>query len=337
MPLHVKNAGAWKPVKKIWVKDAGVWKPVRRGFVRDAGAWKQYFQDEVPHVLTDYLPQVNAQNLFLPEDWANPILNKRIVIPATMGMWSYTVGVAALNTGTGRGGKLIIDNAGDILGAGGLPNGGEGGFAMYVPQSGVIINNSGLIGGGGGGGGLGGQGGPGYYEEPYTYTEAFGDPNTGYYWIANGGNWVFVWNYETIYSGPTPAYSTGGWTYQPGSLWSGSNYTANRSQTRYTPNYTTGGLGGQGGHGTGYNSSLTVLPTTGAAGAAGGTNAGTGGKGGNGGSTWGQSGATGNAGAAGNNGSGSAGSAGGLPGHYIYGISQVETLINTGSLLGRVI
>lgn len=58
------------------------------------------------------------------------------------------------------GGSLVINNAGTIIGVGGIGNGGAGGHAITMNNT-TTINNSGTISGGGGAGGNGGNGGPG--------------------------------------------------------------------------------------------------------------------------------------------------------------------------------
>ena len=61
---------------------------------------------------------------------------------------------------SGMGGSLVINNAGTIIGAGGISNGGAGGHAITMNNT-TTINNSGTISGGGGAGGNGGNGGTG--------------------------------------------------------------------------------------------------------------------------------------------------------------------------------
>src|SRR5690606_31940786 len=99
---------------------------------------------------------------------------KRVIIPAGVIIGSNSPLMAALSTGTGRGGTLTITNNGEIQGAGGLPNSGTGGTALLAEQTGVTLINNGAIragGGAGGRGGNGGNGGTGYYQTASTQTE----------------------------------------------------------------------------------------------------------------------------------------------------------------------
>lgn len=45
--LYVKDAGVWKPVKRIWVRDGGVWKSPSSAFVRQGGTFSRYYPDNV--------------------------------------------------------------------------------------------------------------------------------------------------------------------------------------------------------------------------------------------------------------------------------------------------
>ena len=343
MALHVKDAGGWKTPKDLWVKTGGVWTPVRRAFVRDGGTWKQTFQDEVVAIVGSHSAQISAQSFFSPADWSNPILNKRLVVAAGIHVWSYTPGTPALNVGSGRGGKLVIENNGYILGAGGYNNGGTGGDAIYVGQSGVSIINNLAIYGGGGGGGVGGQGGSGYFQTPYTLRE----PSSGEYfdpfaYFYGKGGAPVAWAGSNLgtNNNQDDVWYGGSYLYYPGSLQSGTpggyaTYGIYRTSTAYSTTYTSGGAGGTGGRGTGYDGGLSNVYQNGFGGAGGGTNAGTGGTGGNGGG-WGAAGATGNTGASGNNGGGSGGGGGGAAGYYIYGLGNLDTFVNNNAVLGRV-
>jgi hypothetical protein len=53
MPLHIRDGGAWKQVKRLWVRDAGSWKEVKAAWIRDAGSWKQTFVNIAITFLTD--------------------------------------------------------------------------------------------------------------------------------------------------------------------------------------------------------------------------------------------------------------------------------------------
>ena len=43
MSSGIKDAGVWKPFKRIWVKSAGVWKDTQNAYIKDAGTWKRFF------------------------------------------------------------------------------------------------------------------------------------------------------------------------------------------------------------------------------------------------------------------------------------------------------
>lgn len=283
----------------------------------------------------------SVRDYFTNDEWLSAA-PKRLVILHTIG--STNPAVPALVSGTARGGLLTIENQGQILGAGGLANSGVGGDAIRLDQSGVTIINSYRIWSGGGGGARGGNGGPGYYQTPYTYTEGeYGGPSYPNYFMAlEGSSRTYFWAGANLGSNFASPLSYGGWLYYPGSFWysqpGGENsearsyYYIYRQQTRYNTYYTTGGTGGAGGRGMGSD----AANSNGAAGSAGGTNAGNGGVGGNGGG-WGLPGASGGTGNSGNNGAGSASTAGGLAGHYINGIANgTLTNIGSGTALGRV-
>lgn len=337
MTLLLQHGGVQKQPLAGWTKIGGVWQPILRGSLKAGAVWGKEYQYERKVTIAANAAQIIAQSYFDPADWANPAIDKILIVGAGVNVWSYTPGTAALNVGTGRGGKLTIENNGYILGAGGNANSGVGGDALFVGQSGVTIINNGAIYGGGGGGGVGGQGGPGYYQTPYTHNEGpFYIPSGGPVYYANyDAGQLWAWNGQAVGYPSGATYSTGGWTYIRGSITDHPYCQISRQQTRYNTNYTTGGAGGAGGRGAGYNASLTNVYQNGSGGAGGGTNAGTGGAGGNGGG-WGASGAGGNTGAGGNNGGGSGGAAGGLAGRYINGNDNIASLINNGTLLGRV-
>lgn len=88
----------------------------------------------------------------------------RLIIPSGATVGSTSSSIPALDVGQFPAGSTItIENAGSILGAGGLANSGVGGNAIkanYSNQT-VTITNTGNIFGGGGGGGQGGKGGNG--------------------------------------------------------------------------------------------------------------------------------------------------------------------------------
>lgn len=348
MALHVKDAAAWKPVKDLWIKRSGVWTPVRRGFVRNGGVWKQFFQDETVVTLGNSSGVV-LKNLFSTAEWADPLIRKRVVVPAGVEISAIngSYAMAATITADGQAGSwagdLILDNFGAISGIGGTPNSGVGGNALLGNLPGrdgqkLIVNNYGVLRGGGGGGGLGGNGGPGWYHDyqnsgwlysmySYHWEENMGRQIQGIYWAGSA-----ITGYFGV--GAT-SYDLGGWRYFKGTYAGSSGdwgyYTVSRQLI--TPNtiYTSGGGPGSGGRGQGSDGANQ----SGAGGGGAGVNAGPGGAGGTGGG-WGATGGTGNPGANGNNGSGTAGAAGGLPGGYLSGSGNIQ-LNNSGTLQGRLL
>lgn len=96
---------------------------------------------------------VNLQSVFGAADWAGAAKTKRVIVDPGVTVGSTAAGTAATFTGTGRGKDLVIENKGTIAGAGGAHNGGAGGKALQVQQTGVTVVNSGNLYGGGGGGG----------------------------------------------------------------------------------------------------------------------------------------------------------------------------------------
>jgi hypothetical protein len=284
--------------------------------------------------------QQTISSLFSAAAWASTN-DKILTIPAGVTIGSNDPGTPALRTGTGRGGRLIIRNFGNIYGAGGLPNSGQGGDAFVADQSGVTLYNAGLMYSGGGAGGVGGNGGAGNYPNVITETHAYYISSPVWYWGTRRSDGIVVayWNGNTPFLNYVNIGGASSW-------YDGSTYTYYKdtySTTDGTYNYyniyrthvsgtiaTSGGNGGNGGRGYGYDG----VNASGLSGAVGGTNAGTGGLGGTGGG-WGVSGSTGGSGTAGNNGAGLSGAGGGSPGYYVRNNSNV-TLINTGSIAGLI-
>lgn len=270
--------------------------------------------------------KVSAQSFFTTAQW-NSGVPKRLINYHVI--YSDTAATPALTSGTGRGGLLVIENRGSILGGPGAPNSGTGGDAFRTDQSGVTIQNYGAIFAGGGGGGKGGNGGMGVWYSGRTVSQTYGQFSPAYYveWYNGSGvNGLAYWAGVNV--------ALGG-EYSAGSFFAGSEGDSvwykqiTRTYTVYdVPNYTSGGPGGNGGWGTGYTGGGS---TAGLGGSGGGINAGIGGTGGAGGG-WGLSGATGNTGASGNYTGGSGGSGGGLAGRAIFNNGATATLVAlTGS------
>lgn len=295
---------------------------------------------------------LNLATLFTTAQWTSTT-PKRVNINAGVIIASTTPATAALLTGAGMAGTLEINNAGDIRGAGGLPNSGAGGHAINVQSAGVTIKNTGAIRGGGGAGGVGGTGGQGGTGQ-YTAQEGpiYQRSSPTYYWKKNGTqSKVLLWAGSSVYSGGgsgDTTYSTGGITYFRGDLQSTVNVGGTIGTEYYYAIYRQypvqvagagGGAGGNGGYGQGGNQARS----NGLGGAGGGNNGGnsgvggTGGTGGNGGD-WGQPGTAGNTGGTGASGNisgglgGYAGGGGGAAGYAIAGTAR--TLVNTGTIQG---
>lgn len=337
MPIYARVAAVWQEVKDAYIKQAGAWVPLNEIHVRDAAAWKLVFASEVTATISTTRSNLNIQTLFSAEDWANPLKKKIVNINADVTSTNTT---AALLTGTGRGGPLVINNNAWITGRSG-PGGGAnsgagqaGGPAINVQQTGVTINNFNHILGGGGGGGGGGLGGGGHVAAVIGRDPASGQVYSPsppqYYWYDNGSTLIINWGGTTIlsgaYSGLT-SHTSGAYTYYRGTSVSGSNRGLWRTWVAQAAYNTNGGNGGAGGVGQGTG----VARAAGAAGANGGANAGRGGNGGTGG-FWGDAGANGAAGATGNRTGGAAGGAGGAGGAAIIG--SARTLNNSGIIYG---
>jgi hypothetical protein len=248
----------------------------------------------------------------------------------------------AIDIPSGLAGTLTINNAGNILGAGGAA-GAAGGNGINCASSGVTINNTGLLAGGGGGGGNGGDGGAGEVnntadwsgrEPAASWTN--GSASVGYYWnigsyhvLISGGTTTIMWGSNIGSASGSPSFvRIGNNEYHRGPHRGSSKYEIYRQAKTAT----SAGAGGAGGVGQGYNQTNA----SGSNGSAGGTGAGTGGVGGAG-STYAVAGVAGSSGANGNSyssGTGSAGNAGGAAGAAVTGTSV--TMNNTGTIHGAV-
>ena len=270
------------------------------------------------------------------------------IIDINSGVTIGGVSSEAFTIPSGLAGGLIINNAGNIYGAGGVANGGDGRVAVYNQSSGVTINNTGEIRGGGGGGGIGGTGGTGgqgsYTVVTYGYTHGsrawwcYATTSTpGDCGIIYGGSFSIgrpLANSTTQYGN----YYKGSYHQYGGSTQAG--YQLGIGSTAYSSGGA-GGAGGTPGAGQGYNQAAGGAGS-GSAGASGSNNSGAGGTGGAGGAggawaTAGTAGSTGSTGANGNYGNGAGGAGGGAAGAAgaaVYGTSV--TMNNTGTISGTV-
>lgn len=286
----------------------------------------------------------------------------KFTIPTGVTIGSTSSGTPALDIGQfPTGTTIVIENNGNIYGAGGTAgtggtvygaavgaaggatNGGTGGDAIkanYLNQT-VTITNNGIIYGGGGGGGGGGKGATGANGTNGTLTEERYDANN-YSQITNNFNTsvnsqIIVWNGVQVYSANniTDPVTVNGIVYDRGSgfLQSSTNniYVYRHILTRIEQ--TTGGIGGAGGNGgTGAvgrgNNNLAAALTgltgsTGSAGTAGGGGTATAGATG---ATGGSGGNSGNWGLSGSSGSGTNPGSGGSAGRYLLKGSANVTL-----------
>lgn len=315
--------------------------PVEKVFLGTLQVWAA----EVVSVLGNST-NVVLKALFPAEQWADPYLRKRVRVPAgveiagTLLAAAIMVAPVADGQATSWAGELHLEIDGTVSGAGGLPDSGQGGDAIWANMRGrdgqklqIKVAATGLRRGGGGGGGRAGNGGAG--QAPYTFTEG---PTwaAGYQWYyrsdtSGAATWGGVTvGYPEILQ--TSGVYSGGWEYFAGALISNSApfyyFEIGRRQTRYNP--TTGGIAGPGGRGQGVDGPALA----GAPAAVGGTNAGASGKSGNGGA-WGQPGQAGANGASGNVGGGLAGMPGGLAGCHLAGAANAD-LTDLGTALGRI-
>ncbi|QIG67947.1 putative tail fiber adhesin protein [Rhizobium phage RHph_Y68] len=297
----------------------------------------------------------SVQNLSLSSLFTNEELNssfdKKVFIDPGVTIGSLDPSIPAMRSGVFLG-DLIIENHGNIFGAGGAGGtngsaGSSGGDAILLDIPGVVIDNYGFIrggGGGGGSGGIGGEGGDGVYSfihrEPkignyysrsapkfYVYEYRFNGILGNVQWFWNDVQISSAFSNDYIQIGEIRYYKGEQRAYQRKENVASSvqEYTYYAIHQEYPISYgTEGGAGGDykgafsdGGHGQGYLVSSTS-GKQGFAGEPGGTNAGKGGDGGTGGNggTWGAPGSAGAAGKDGTNGNVSDGTVGqpGFPG-----------------------
>ena len=270
------------------------------------------------------------------------------IIDINSGVTIGGVSSEALTIPSGLAGGLTINNAGNIYGAGGVANGGDGRVAVYNQSSGVTINKTGEIRGGGGGGGIGGAGGAGGQGSYITISYSYSHGCTAWWCYATTstpGDCGLVIGCSHGIGRPIPNATTQYGNYYKGSYAQyGGSTQAGFQLGVGTTNYSSGGAGGAGGTpgaGQGYNQSAGT-GGAGSAGASGSNNSGAGGQGGNGGNggswaTAGQAGSAGNTGANGNYGNGSAGAGGGAAGAAGAAVSGTSvTMNNTGTISGTV-
>lgn len=313
----------------------------------------------------------NTNNLTLkslfttPVDYWSQEVPKRVVINSGVSV-NATVNSHAILTSTQAdglsgsfGGTLVLEVRGIVSGIGGVANSGVGGSvinANFPGKNGTTKMQVNVIGGtlraGGGGGGKGGNGGGGVYYTGRTVTEGpyiNHSSYPGYAWVHNvrmSGAYVnsssIMWGtmQQGVGAGAVTSYSTGGYTYYRGSLYTWSSGDDDESYIYYisrtyvvndVPNNTNGGVAGNGGRGQGCDG----VNTSGSGAVAGGTNAGAAGACGAGG-LYGNSGVAGSNGTNGNRTSGTAGAAAGLAGYYAYPAANYNIANTGGTLLGRV-
>lgn len=324
--MKLRQGGVWANVD-TYIREGGQWKYVN--FIRDAS--------ELLLIISTTTVNLNLQtafnNTFGITAWTSARKKRVIISPGVIVGATSTVNYA-LTIPTGVGGTLKIDNYGSIQGAGGLPNSGTGGSAIFAGSP-VTFDNQGTIYAGGGAGGLGGTGGGGVYTT--TTTTTIGPLTTSIFTGSIGFTCA-----ESCQNEFGPIYGGSWYCASASPLPSNINcfifslslvmcLTCYGNITSTSTSYTSGGSGGAGGLGQGFNQNLTG----GSPGGAGGLNAGVGGFGGTGGN-WGQSGGDGFSGSNGNYAGGNAGGPGGLAGFYVVNNGNV-TWTNLGTVAGRVI
>lgn len=298
-----------------------------------------------------------------PGEWTNPDKNKIINIHPNVIVGSTSGDAVTL--GSAWQGNLTMNIMGEIQGASGSANGGDGGNALNANVSGsngakvqVNVASTGAIRGGGGGGGKGGTGGKGGGGITQGYSAPEGPRWEGlnnfkgpiYMWSENGDNTHIFWDGRNtfvgnIWWGPRvqgTEFKIGNDVYIRGDLKNtGSHRRYAISKATYTEvntNGGNGGAGGNGGRGQGYGASK-ANGISGGTGGAGGTSAGAGGNGGDGGNggSWGENGSSGIAGINGRNGNrsngeaGSSGSSGGRAGRAIVNSGNVGLSLASGA------
>jgi len=222
---------------------------------------------------------------------------ERLVVNVSAGsiIWSENVLLPAFTTGElDQFSKITINNYGDIRGAGGDINGGNGGGAVYINSPNITWNNYFAVRGGGGGGGKGASGAPGNWVSAWS-QQAWSDKGDLYMFVTTtcpgtrnptwwaGDQKGTACNYQYIVHTDGKVYTYG--DKNPG-------YPQISGSFRYIKRATfqtgTPGSGGNGGRGRGYNQSRSG----GVAGDNGTYRAGAGGTGGQGGG-WGGNGSIG--------------------------------------------
>jgi|LakMenE01Jun11ns_1017448.scaffolds.fasta_scaffold9920906_3 hypothetical protein len=329
--MKLRQGGVWANVD-TYIREGGQWKYVN--FIRDAS--------ELLLIISITTVDLNLQtafnNAFGITAWTSSIKKRVIINPGVIvGSSSASPFNYALTIPTGLGGTLRVENYGSIQGAGGLPNGGNGGNAIFAGSP-VTFDNQGTIYAGGGAGGLGGTGGLGVYDCSYTAYLGASNVCVNILFDENGNVWPGAQGSADLSCSRqfgSGSYCTIGFPnattlciIQPIFLY----YKCNNCY-RFISQlcYTGGGAGGAGGLGQGFNQNLTG----GSGGGGGGINAGTGGTGGTGGN-WGEVGGNGFPGSNGNYTVGSGGGSGGLPGYYIVN-SGLVTWTNLGAVAGFAI
>jgi len=257
---------------------------------------------------------LDVSSAFSESVWASDAA-KTLLIPEGVTIGSLDPDVPALMTGTALGGTLTIVNHGNIHGAGGRPNGGDGGDAIVVQTEGVTIRNAGQVYGGGGGGGAGGNGGAGAIETVTSEYPPIGFNANATMVVVDEEKTVFRWQGSIVATVPgnVQSHRVGNYRYERGAYYDTVSSTVVRYRIirhtiqGFTP--TVGGVAGDGGKGQGHDGPAMSgsLPRTG------GAQAGTSGQSGAGGA-WGRPGVAGLPGTAGNIASGLPGLPGGEAG-----------------------
>ena len=174
--VYVKNNGAWKLPKSIWINQLGTWRVCKNVYVNKSGAWKELIKTVD---ITN-----NQSNFNLHSYLGSPSQALSVIVNISGGVEIYSSNTSGNRTPAftvgnfPTGSTVIINNNGYISGGGGFGgrgggyvnygrsyqpagNGTAGGVGITKGSSNnydcTIVNTGTIAGGGGGGGGGNGR------------------------------------------------------------------------------------------------------------------------------------------------------------------------------------
>ena len=181
MSIKTKVNGNWTEVSKAYVHTGSGFLQARAVFVKVDQNWVKSYEYEFVYTLAS-----GAHDSIDLDDYTlDKFHNVRFIVPSDAQVIATNTSTPAIKTGTGYGGKLIIENHGKIYGRGGSggdggdsnsstaydgANGADGGNAILLECDLTVENNGTILGGGGGGGGGGGA---------HDYDSSSGDEHAG--------------------------------------------------------------------------------------------------------------------------------------------------------------